>query len=79
LNIHAILFQLDLEIAKLEQAKALLTTDKAPGKKAPGRPKKAAVVGSSKKRQISPEGRARIAAAQKKRWAAAKRATVVTS
>jgi hypothetical protein len=63
LNIHAILVQLDSEIAKLEQAKALLTTDKTPAKAASGRPKK---------RQMSPEGRARIAAAQKKRWAAAK-------
>ena len=31
------------------------------------------VVGSSRRRKISPEGRARIAAAQRKRWAAMKR------
>jgi hypothetical protein len=49
-------------------------------KKAAGRPKKAAAVApaatkpAKKKRILSPEGRQRIAAAQKKRWAAKKAA-----
>lgn len=44
------------------------------GKRGPGRPKKIASEPSNKKRVLSAEARAKIAAAQKKRWAAAKKA-----
>lgn len=71
-----ILASIDFDIAKLQQARALLAGDpeKAP-KKAVGRPKKAAAVTpaaklAKKKRNLSPEGRKRIAEAAKKRWAA---------
>jgi hypothetical protein len=63
-NTTEILSLIDAEIAKLEQARALIVG--APAKKKPGRP-----VGKEKKRRnLSPEGRARIAAAVKARWAA---------
>jgi hypothetical protein len=48
---------IDAEISRLEKARALLTEHKA----------------TKKSRTMSAEGRARIAAAQKKRWAKAKR------
>lgn len=43
-------------------------------KRGPGRPKKATVTAKAvAKRTVSAEGKARIAAAQKRRWAAAKK------
>jgi hypothetical protein len=70
MSIAELLIQIDAEIAQLQQARAVLTG--AQTKRRPGRP-----VGSGKrkkKRTMSPEGRARIAAAQKARWAQAKKA-----
>ena len=75
--------QIDSEIAKLQQAKALLssgsTTLTTPAVKSKrGRPKgstnanKAASKKESK-RTLSPEARKKIAEAQRKRWAAAKK------
>jgi hypothetical protein len=77
--ISDILATLDREIANLQQARALLSGGAASaGKKKAGRPRKA-VAGSKaaavtvkpakKKRNLSPEGRKRIAEAVKKRWA----------
>lgn len=63
--------EIDREIARLQEARGLLIEQ--PTKRGPGRPK-----GSGKTklvarvqgaRVMSPEGRAKIAAAQKKRWA----------
>jgi len=74
-----ILAQLDAEIARLQQAKALLAS--SDGSTAPttrrGRPKKitaspAPAKPVKKKRNLSPEGRARIAEAVKRRWASQK-------
>ena len=78
MNTEQILESIDAELARLEQAKQLLGGTAAPAK--PGRPKKsapakAAVQKKEKKagkRTMSAEGRARIAAAQKARWAKAK-------
>jgi hypothetical protein len=77
-----ILSSIDAEIARLSQARALLaasgsTVTKAPAK--PGRPPKVdasspKVSPRKKKRVLSPEGRARIAEAAKRRWAAQKKA-----
>lgn len=71
---------IDAEIALLQQARALLSGTAAPKKRGrkPGQ-KTAAKAPSAKaakkaKRTMSPEGRARIAAAQKARWAAQKKA-----
>jgi hypothetical protein len=61
MNLEAIVQDIDAEISRLEKARALLTGHTAPLKPA------------KKRRTMSAEGRARIAAAQKKRWAKAKR------
>jgi hypothetical protein len=76
-----ILATIDNEIAQLQKARALLTgTATALAKKKPGRPRKVAaeVVPAAKpakkrKRNLSPEGRKRIAEAVKRRWAAQKK------
>jgi hypothetical protein len=62
-----ILAEIDAEIRRLEQVREILT-----GKD--GRPGTKAVAPTRKKRRLSPEARARIAAAQKARWAKAKKA-----
>jgi hypothetical protein len=64
---------IDAEIARLEQAKTLLNGHTTPAKR--GRPigSQATRTANLVRRKISPEGRARIAAAQKARWAKAKR------
>jgi hypothetical protein len=67
-----ILAAIDAEIQRLQHARALLSGDTV-AKRGPGRPR-----GSSagpKKRQLSPEARAKIAAAQRARWAKAKKAS----
>ena len=76
---EALLREIDAEISRLEQAKALLS--RGEGKRHPGRPISAGkiVAGSSanekrtptvvKKRTLSAQARKKIADAQKKRWA----------
>ena len=69
-----ILTLIDAEIAELQQARALIA---GAAKRGPGRPPKSVAVPKDKpkqKRKMSPEGRARIAAAVKARWAKAKAA-----
>ena len=71
-----VIAQIDAEIAKLQQAKALLSGAPPAVKSGRGRPKgsknaakvvaKAAV---KTKRKLSPEGRKAIAEAMKRRWA----------
>ncbi len=78
MNTKSLISEIDAQIAKLEEAKTvLLGLDSSPTKGKRGRPKgsgtkKAAA--PKKRRKMSPEGRAKIAAAQRKRWAAAKKA-----
>jgi hypothetical protein len=73
-----IIAQIDSEIARLEQVKSILsgttatTTIKA--KRGP-KAKTAPTPITAKKRLLSPEARARIAAAQKARWAKVRKAT----
>jgi hypothetical protein len=81
MNFDAILAAIDDQIAKLEQARSMLAGGPALVLKKPvGRPKKVAATPLAKtttapaKRVMSEEARARIAAAQKKRWAATKKA-----
>jgi hypothetical protein len=76
MNLDAVLSAIDSEISRLQQARAVLAgTPSTVVKKGPGRPKKLATAApAAKKRTMSAEGRIRIAAAQKKRWAAAKKA-----
>jgi hypothetical protein len=67
MEMEGILAEIDAEIRKLEQVRAILTAkDGRPGTKAPA--------AGRKKRWLSPEARARIAAAQKARWAKIKKA-----
>ena len=77
MNTADILKLIDAEIVQLQNARALLA---GTGKKRPGRPKSTSVSTVTpkkkrKKRHLTPEGRARIAAAVKARWAAQKRGT----
>ncbi|MBB5331788.1 hypothetical protein [Tunturiibacter gelidoferens] len=73
----SILQEIDSEISRLEQAKAILSRTAV--KRSPGRPKQTqsvikTVAVEPTKRVMSAEGKARIAAAQKLRWAKSKRA-----
>ena len=69
MGISEILAQIDKEIAQLKQARALLGGKVAPPvKKAAAAPRKTA-----KKRNLTPEGRKRIAEAVKRRWAEQKK------
>ena len=62
------LAQIDAEISRLQQARSILA---GPGKN--GRKSTKTVESARKKRKLSPEARARIAAAQKARWAKARK------
>ena len=79
MGISEIITLVDREIALLKQARALLVGDRAAsGKRPVGRPRKNAIVGDvvkvgKKKRNLTPEGRKRIAEAVKRRWAAQKK------
>jgi len=65
MGISEILTQIDRELALLQQARALLVGSKGPGRK----PKIAEVAKKpTKKRNLTPEGRKRIAEAVKRRW-----------
>lgn len=68
MGIESIIAQIDQEIAQLEQARTLLAGAK------PGPKNKAAAPRVKKKRNLTPEGRKRIAEAVKRRWAAQKKA-----
>ena len=73
MGVSEILAQIDREIAQLQQARALL------GGKAAEALKKAAAAPAAKKpvkkkRNLTPEGRKRIAEAVKRRWAEQKKA-----
>jgi hypothetical protein len=70
MSIPEILTQIDAEIASLQQARTLISGFQT--KPMPGHP-----VGSGKKkkkRNMSPEGRARLVAAVKARWVRQKKA-----
>jgi hypothetical protein len=74
-NTRMIIFQIDQEIVRLTKVRELLQD--MPTKKGPGRPRADAtaitvVKEKGAKRRLSPEARARIAAAQKARWAKVK-------
>jgi hypothetical protein len=79
MSIDNLIVEIDAEIARLEQARTLLSGAASPATKKRGRPAgavkavkaaaKPAKAAKKAKRNISPEGRARIAAAVKARWA----------
>ena len=72
--IESIIAQIDEEIAKLTQIRALLATTGGVAKKValPKGTKLPAQAKGKKRRVLSPEARKRIADAQRKRWAALK-------
>jgi hypothetical protein len=75
MNTNEIVSQIDREIARLTKARELLQD--VPAKRGPGRPRSDAAITpvakkKTKRRKMSAEARARIAAAQKARWAKAK-------
>jgi hypothetical protein len=88
MNTNEIVLAIDAEISRLQQAKALLTDTSSltHAKRKPGRPVASGSgkatsskpadfnVMSGKRRAMSDAGRARIAAAQKARWARVKKA-----
>jgi hypothetical protein len=70
------LTEIDAEIARLKQVRTLLAGDTGT-KRGPGRPKAVVTLErpvKKKKHKLTPEGRARIAAAVKKRWERQKKA-----
>ena len=66
MNVKDILIELDAEIVRLQQARRLLTG---------GKGELARSAKKSARRRMSRQGRANIIAAQKKRWAKAKKST----
>ena len=89
MNTNDIILTIDAEISRLQRVKALLTqtSSRTPAKRKPGRPTAASGSGkatgfspadfdakATKRRGMSAAGRARIAAAQKARWAKSKTA-----
>jgi hypothetical protein len=75
-----ILAHLDTEIARLQQVKGILSGSTTTRKKrGPDKTKVALKPIIVKKRTMSPEGRAKIAAAQKARWAKAKKTNKLIS
>jgi hypothetical protein len=70
MDTNQIIEAIDAEIARLEEAKHLLGITAVPAKTAR---KTAPAKKAAGKRTMSAEGRARIAAAQKARWAKEKR------
>ena len=80
MDFNRLVHEIDSEISRLQQARALLTGESA--KRGPGRPKVAAATRKAtntaaktgtRKRRLSPEGRKRIADAMRKRWAERKK------
>jgi hypothetical protein len=69
MDIKTLLAAIDDEIKRLEQARKILTGAAASGPKATPASK---AISTRPRRKLSTEGRARIAEAQRKRWAAKK-------
>jgi hypothetical protein len=73
-EVSRIIAEIDAQISKLQQARALLAGTTAPAPRAGrGRPKgsknASPATTTPRKRKLSPEGRKRIADAMKRRWA----------
>lgn len=71
MGVSEILVQIDREIAQLQHARSLLSGKAASATKKTTAP---AAKKSKKKRNLTPEGRKRIAEAVKRRWAEQKKA-----
>jgi hypothetical protein len=84
MGLAEIIASIDREISTLQRARTLIAAGAGGGRKRGG-PSNAAAVAQAfaggpsekrKKRNLSPEGRKRIAEAQKRRWAAKRKAAV---
>lgn len=80
MDVSRILSEIDAEIARLQQARSALTAIAGSGTVAPrrGRPKGSInkkTAAPRRKRNLTPEGRKRIAEAMKRRWAERRAAT----
>lgn len=82
MEVSRIIEEIDSQIAKLQQARELLSGSMTPERRGPGRPKgstKAATqiktASRASKRKLTPEGRKRIAEAMKQRWAERRKQT----
>jgi len=73
-GVSEILIQIDREIAQLQHARALLTDKAVPASKTAKAAPAAKKSAKKKKRNLTPEGRKRIAEAVKRRWAEQKKA-----
>ena len=80
MEVSKIIAEIDTQIAKLQEARRLISgTESEPAVRRPGRPKgsrNGAAPTAAKKtssRKLSPEGRKRIADAMKRRWAERKK------
>lgn len=81
MDFNHVIKEIDAEIARLQEARAVLTGGGS--KRGPGRPKVAAATHKAaapaakatikRKRRLSPEGRKRIADAMRRRWAERKK------
>lgn len=72
MEVSRIIAEIDAQILKLQQARALLADASQPSRAGRGRPKGSTNVSkpaAGRKRKLTPEGRKRIAEAMKKRWA----------
>ncbi len=79
MQLSKILAEIDLEISRLEQARTLLAGDSSAAGKTTRKSKSVVVSTESplkrkKKRNLSPEGRKRIAEAVRRRWELQKKA-----
>ena len=75
MNIQDIVVEIDAEISRLQQVKALLTGSSATEKRKAGRPANTSLAGKARtRRTLSAEARERIATAQRARWAKSKKA-----
>jgi hypothetical protein len=75
MNIQDIVVEIDAEISRLQQAKALLSSISTTEMWKPGRPANTSLAGKARtSRTLSAEGRENIAAAQRARWTKSKKA-----
>jgi hypothetical protein len=77
-EVSRIIAEIDAQILKLQQARALLADATQPARTGRGRPKGSTNVSTAagkRKRKLTPEGRKRIADAMKKRWAERRKQT----
>lgn len=74
MNKANVLAFLDAEIERLQKARELLSSNDGVGRNGTHRGRRGAMAGVRRRRHMSAEARRRISEAQKKRWAARKKA-----